>query len=73
MRVLEQVAAGNESARDFLLVDVRRADWEGGAIHSSINIPAHAFYHARPVVYDLCKKAGVKRVIFFCRGYSASF
>ncbi|KAH6900405.1 Rhodanese-like domain-containing protein [Thelonectria olida] len=52
--------------RDFLLVDVRRTDWEGGTVASSINLPAHSFYQTRPVVYQLCKQAGIKRIIFYC-------
>lgn len=54
------------SARDFLLVDVRRTDWEGGTISTSINLPAHTLYQTRPVVYQLVKQAGIRRVIFYC-------
>ncbi|KAJ9133728.1 hypothetical protein NKR23_g10574 [Pleurostoma richardsiae] len=63
MRLLEQ----QPTERDFLLVDVRRSDWEGGAITTSINLPAHAFYQSRGMVYDLCRRANIKRIIFFCR------
>lgn len=52
--------------RDFLLVDVRRTDWEGGTISTSINLPAHSLYPTRPAVYQLVKQAGVSRVIFYC-------
>ncbi|KAM4058628.1 rhodanese-like domain-containing protein [Hirsutella rhossiliensis] len=52
--------------RSFLLVDVRRTDWEGGTLASSINLPAQSFYQTRPVVYQLCKQAGVKTIIFYC-------
>jgi arsenical-resistance protein 2 len=58
---------GNSSSkRNFLLVDVRRTDWEGGTVTSSINLPAHTFYQTRPVVYQLCKQAGIETVIFYC-------
>jgi hypothetical protein len=70
-------ALGKNAKRDFLLVDVRRTDWEGGTIATSINLPAHTFYQTRPQVYQLVKQAGVKRIIFYCgkyfifsRGYS---
>ncbi|CAI4218492.1 unnamed protein product [Parascedosporium putredinis] len=52
--------------RRFLLVDVRRTDWEGGTIASSINLPAHTLYQTRPMVYQLCKQAGVELIIFYC-------
>lgn len=51
---------------DLLLVDVRRTDYEGGAVKGSINLPAHSFYMNRAVLYDLCSRAGIKRVAFYC-------
>jgi arsenical-resistance protein 2 len=51
---------------DLLIVDVRRTDYEGGAIQGSINLPAHSFYMNRGVLLDLCKRAGVKKVAFYC-------
>ncbi|KAI5812980.1 Rhodanese-like domain-containing protein [Pyronema omphalodes] len=52
--------------KDFILVDVRRTDFEGGTIKHSVNFPAHSFYHIREAVYDLVKAAGVKTVISYC-------
>lgn len=67
MELLEaQAAAGNDSPRDFLLVDVRRNDFEGGTIATSINFPAQSLYQTRPIIHQLCKQAGIKRVIFYC-------
>ncbi|KAH7076594.1 Rhodanese-like domain-containing protein [Paraphoma chrysanthemicola] len=54
------------SSPDLLIVDVRRTDYEGGTIKGSINLPAHSFYLNRAVLYDLCKRAGVKKVAFYC-------
>ncbi|KAF3046520.1 hypothetical protein E8E12_010489 [Didymella heteroderae] len=54
------------SSDDLLLVDVRRTDFEGGTIKGSLNLPAHSFYMNRAVLFDLCKRAGVKRVAFYC-------
>jgi arsenical-resistance protein 2 len=51
---------------DLLIVDVRRTDYEGGTIKGSINLPAHSFYMNRGVLFDLCKRAGVKKVAFYC-------
>lgn len=67
LELLESTAAaGKHSTRDFLLVDVRRTDWEGGTVSTSINLPAQSFYPTRPIVYQLVKQAGIKRVIFYC-------
>jgi len=51
---------------DLLLVDVRRTDFEGGTIKGSLNLPAHSFYMNRAVLFNLCKRAGVKKVAFYC-------
>lgn len=59
-------AAGQHAHGDFLLVDVRRTDWEGGTVATSVNFPAQSFYQTRGAVYQLCKQAGIKRVIFYC-------
>ncbi|KAF2736648.1 Rhodanese-like protein [Polyplosphaeria fusca] len=54
------------SSPDLLLVDVRRTDFEGGTIKGSLNLPAHSFYLNRAVLHDLCTRAGVKQVAFYC-------
>jgi arsenical-resistance protein 2 len=59
-------ALPNLSSSDLLLVDVRRTDYEGGTIRGSINLPAQSFYMNTAVLYDLCKRAGVKQVAFYC-------
>ncbi len=66
LKLLEQQSNSPGKPRDFLLVDVRRTDWQGGTVESSINLPAHSFYPTRRIVYELCKQAGIKRVIFYC-------
>ena len=52
--------------QDLLLIDVRRNDYEGGTIVNSLNLPAQTFYMNQGVLYDLCKRAGIKRVVFYC-------
>ncbi|KAK0631268.1 Rhodanese-like domain-containing protein [Immersiella caudata] len=52
--------------KDFLLVDVRRTDFNGGTISTAINVPAHGFYVTRGGLYALCRQAGMKRVVFYC-------
>jgi hypothetical protein len=59
-------ALSSLSSPDLLIVDVRRTDYEGGTIKGSINLPAHSFYLNRGVLYDLCKRADVKKVAFYC-------
>jgi arsenical-resistance protein 2 len=54
------------SSPHLLIVDVRRTDYEGGTIKSSINLPAHSFYMNRATLFDLCKRAGVRKVAFYC-------
>ncbi|KAF7550111.1 hypothetical protein G7046_g8125 [Stylonectria norvegica] len=58
--------AGSSDPRDFLLVDVRRTDWEGGTVATSVNFPAQSFYQTRAAIYRLCKQAGIRRIIFYC-------
>lgn len=58
---------------DLLLVDVRRTDFEGGTIKGSLNLPAHSFYMNRAVLFNLCKRAGVKKVAFYCGEYYCIF
>jgi arsenical-resistance protein 2 len=64
--MLEKQAAAEGTPREFLLVDVRRTDWEGGTISSSINFPAHTFYQTRRIIHELCKQAGIRQVITYC-------
>lgn len=55
-----------QSKKEFLLVDVRRNDHEGGTIRGSINLPAQSLYHTIPTLYSLFKAAGVQRVAWYC-------
>ncbi|KLJ05427.1 oxidoreductase [Blastomyces silverae] len=51
---------------DFVLVDVRRADHEGGTISTSINLPAQSLYPSIPTLYAIFKQGGIKKVIWYC-------
>ncbi|KAJ3494718.1 hypothetical protein NLG97_g3897 [Lecanicillium saksenae] len=67
LQLLEKVVASpKHETRNFLLVDVRRNDWDGGTIATSINLPAQSLFQTRPVIYQLCKQAGIERIIFYC-------
>lgn len=62
----DQERAGGQQPRDFMLVDARRTDCTGGTIRGSMNLPAHSFYSTRKTLYDLCKQAGIRKIIFYC-------
>ncbi|KAJ4989597.1 hypothetical protein SVAN01_04974 [Stagonosporopsis vannaccii] len=47
------------SSRDYVLVDLRRNDHEGGTIRDSINLPAQSLYPTIPTLYTLFKDAGL--------------
>ena len=39
---------------------------KGGTIITSLNIPAQSFYQSRKTLLDLCDRASIKQVIFYC-------
>ena len=59
-------AAPPSPSKDWLLVDVRRTDFEGGTVATSVNFPAQSLYHTRRAVWDVCRAGGVRKVVFFC-------
>ncbi|KAM0443736.1 hypothetical protein ACHAPV_009219 [Trichoderma viride] len=54
------------AAKDFLLIDLRRTDYEGGTIRGSINLPAQSLYPTIPTLYSLFKAAGLRKIIWYC-------
>ncbi|KAL4961973.1 putative arsenate reductase (Arc2) [Aspergillus stella-maris] len=67
--VLSWLQDGTEcrkSGVNFLLVDLRRTDHEGGTIKGSLNLPAQSLYYTLPTLYTLVTSAGVKDVAFYC-------
>ncbi|KAF2763724.1 hypothetical protein EJ03DRAFT_303293, partial [Teratosphaeria nubilosa] len=50
----------------LLLIDVRSTDYPGGAIRTSLNIPAQNFYWNTGILYELCYKADIEWVVFTC-------
>ncbi|KAI0194281.1 Rhodanese-like domain-containing protein [Xylaria flabelliformis] len=63
--VLDKLRAGS-IGRDFILIDVRRNDYEGGTVRGAINLPAQTLYPTIPTLYQLFKNAGVRHVIWYC-------
>ncbi|KAH7176080.1 Rhodanese-like domain-containing protein [Dactylonectria macrodidyma] len=65
--LLEMMKAGKSVAgRDFVLVDLRRNDHEGGTIRGSINLPAQSLYPTIPTLYNMSKAAGLRKIIWYC-------
>ncbi|ERS95280.1 hypothetical protein HMPREF1624_08157 [Sporothrix schenckii ATCC 58251] len=57
---------GHVAGKNFVLVDLRRNDHQGGTIEGSINLPAQSLWPIIPTVYQMFKAAGVRKVIFYC-------
>lgn len=56
------------NGRDFLVVDVRRTDFENAFIRGAVNLPAHSFY---PTLDSLVPfLSSYKHVIFHCQSSS---
>ncbi|KAK4186198.1 Rhodanese-like domain-containing protein [Podospora australis] len=64
--VLAMLKSSPLGKRDFVLVDLRRNDFEGGTIRGSLNLPAQSLYPTLPTIYATFKAAGVKKAIFYC-------
>ncbi|KAJ7066440.1 Rhodanese-like domain-containing protein [Mycena amicta] len=53
-----------EVFRDYVVVDVRRTDFEDFAVVGCLNLPAHSFYQTLPTIIKIL--GGVPLVIFHC-------
>ncbi|GAA5918183.1 hypothetical protein JCM1841_005291 [Sporobolomyces salmonicolor] len=51
--------------REFLVVDVRRTDFEDAFIKGAVNFPAHSFYPTLPSVLPILSR--YRTVIFHCQ------
>ncbi|KAJ5083757.1 hypothetical protein N7456_013184 [Penicillium angulare] len=70
VEVLNWLRDGRQSGKDFVLVDVRRTDHEGGTIRGSLNLPAQSLYPSIPTLYSLLSSGSgsgnVKQVVWYC-------
>ncbi|KAG9229910.1 Rhodanese-like domain-containing protein [Amylocarpus encephaloides] len=64
--LLSWMLDGKVAGKDFVLVDLRRTDFEGGTIRGSINLPAQSLYSTIPSLYALLSTAAVRNVIWYC-------
>ncbi|KAH8700205.1 Rhodanese-like domain-containing protein [Talaromyces proteolyticus] len=55
-----------DGKRDYVLVDLRRTDFEGGTIRGSLNLPAQSLYPSIPTIYSLLSQSNVKYVVWYC-------
>ncbi|KAF3038544.1 hypothetical protein E8E12_008786 [Didymella heteroderae] len=58
--------SASTSSKEYILVDLRRNDHEGGTICGSINLPAQSLYPTIPTLYTLFKSAGLRKIIWYC-------
>ena len=66
-QVLKMMKQGaDSSSRDFVLVDLRGNDYQGGTIRGAINLPAQSLYPTIPTLYYLFKCAGQRKIIWYC-------
>jgi len=57
---------GQTPGVNFVLVDLRRNDHEGGTIRGAINLPAQTLYPSIPTLYNVFSRAGIQEIIWYC-------
>ncbi|KAJ6017546.1 Rhodanese-like domain-containing protein [Penicillium sp. IBT 35674x] len=57
---------GKEVGKDYILIDLRGTDFEGGTIRGSLNLPAQSLYPTIPTLYSVFLQARVSKVIWYC-------
>ncbi|PLN76083.1 putative arsenate reductase [Aspergillus taichungensis] len=65
-QLLQWMQQGRVPGKDYVVIDLRRADHEGGTIKHSLNLPAQTLYPSLPTLYEMLAAAGVKHVLWFC-------
>ncbi|KAI8631441.1 Rhodanese-like domain-containing protein [Xylariaceae sp. FL1651] len=63
--VLAKLRTGN-IGREFVLIDLRRNDYEGGTIRGALNLPAQTLFPTIPTLYSLFKASNIRYVIWYC-------
>ncbi|KAL6157075.1 hypothetical protein ACJBU6_04645 [Exserohilum turcicum] len=65
--VLDMMKRSTETtSKDYILVDLRCNDCQGGTIQHSINLPAESLYPTLPIAYKLFKDSGLCKIIWYC-------
>ncbi|KAI9932661.1 hypothetical protein ASPWEDRAFT_102326 [Aspergillus wentii DTO 134E9] len=56
----------HEGRKDYVVIDLRRTDFEGGTIRGTLNLPAQTLYPSIPTLYQVLSGGGIKAVIWYC-------
>lgn len=65
--LLRRFKQGQESGKDFLIIDTRRNDHDGGFIKGSLNLPAQSLYPSLPTLLAMVRAAGYPLIIWHCQ------
>lgn len=65
-QMLSWLQEGKVAGKDFVLVDLRKNDYEGGTVRGAINIPAQTLHPTIPYLYNIFSAAGIKTIIWYC-------
>ncbi|KAJ5631196.1 Rhodanese-like domain-containing protein [Penicillium longicatenatum] len=57
---------GKKIGKDYILIDLRRTDFEGGTIRGSLNLPAQSLYPTIPALYSVFSQAKISKVVWYC-------
>ncbi|KAK9371668.1 Rhodanese-like domain-containing protein [Lipomyces chichibuensis] len=66
LELLQWFREGKKAGRDFVLVDLRRTDHEGGTIRGSLNLPAQSLHPTISALYSLVTAANASEVVWYC-------
>ncbi|KAJ5779691.1 hypothetical protein N7457_007411, partial [Penicillium paradoxum] len=66
LELLRWFQQGKKTGKDFILVDLRRTDFEGGTIRGSLNLPAQSLYATIPTLHSVLLQAKIANVVWYC-------
>ncbi|KAH8589158.1 hypothetical protein B0O99DRAFT_664703 [Bisporella sp. PMI_857] len=64
--LLSWTLEGRRAGKNFVLVDLRRSDYEGDTIRGLVNLPAQSLHFTIPALYSLCSTTNIRTVIWYC-------
>lgn len=65
--LLQRFEMGQQAGKDFLVIDTRRNDHDGGFIRGSLNLPAQSLYPSLSTLLSMVKAARYPLVIWHCQ------
>ncbi|KAJ5374676.1 hypothetical protein N7517_006682, partial [Penicillium concentricum] len=66
LELLRWFQEGKRIGKDFVLVDLRRTDFEGGTIRGSLNLPAQSLQPTIPTLYSVLSQGRITNVVWYC-------